>query len=64
MPRKATRRHRSKISARRMPGGNAKGAGSRAVVDGGDVWSTHPRCRVYAAAEGNGAGSAGARRLI
>ena len=28
------------------------------MVDGGGVWSAYPHCRVYAAAEGNDAGSA------
>ena len=33
------------------------------MVDGGGVWSAVPHCRVYAAAEGDGTGSAGSRRL-
>ena len=37
--------------------GNAQSAGSRAMVDGGGVWSAYPRYRVYAAVEGNGAES-------
>ena len=38
-------------------GGSAQSAGSRAMVDGGGVWSVYPYCRVYAAAERTGAGS-------
>ena len=58
----ATRRHRSCIAAQRVPGGSAQSASSRAMVDGGNVWSAYAHCRVFAAAEGNGAGSAGSRR--
>ena len=43
--------------ATRAWGGSAQSAGSRAMVDGGDVWGAYPYCRVYAAAEGNGTGS-------
>ena len=38
-------------------GGSAQSAGPRAVVVGGGVWGAYPHCRVYAAVEGNGAGS-------
>ena len=34
------------------------------MVDGVGVWSAYPHCRVYAAAEGNDARSAGSRRRI
>ena len=39
-------------------GRSAQGAGSRAVVDGDGVWSSHPHCLAYAAAERNIVGSA------
>ena len=57
-----TRRHRGCIAARRVRRGSAQSASSRAMVDEGGVWSAYPHCRVYAAAEGNGAGSVGSRR--
>ena len=41
----ATRRHRSLLAARRVPGGNVQGAGSYVMVQGGSVWGACLHCR-------------------
>ena len=58
---KATRRHHSYIAARRVSWGGVRNAHASVPWLMAGVWSVYPQCRVYAAAEGNGAGSAGSR---
>ena len=59
---KATRRCRNLIAARRVPEGSARNVGFRAMIDRGGVSRAYSPCRIHAAVEGNDAESGGSLR--